>query len=213
MQIYNNVQSPNFGMLRAKAAIPALKDSAKSSPELVTKLNQAREQLKNTKYFHLEVGDKFIKSKNDKFEHLGCRIVGDKDAYFGIKSFKNAGYGDTKSVIMVKNDSGNDKYNITQQSRTIDKDFYKEIYREDYADYEQYSEHNEQEKWYPVYGFAGIKYNTTRFLDELVELVLQLDKAAVDNYADSPRGQTQTAKAEDAKLQAAVNDFENNLAE
>lgn len=56
MQISNNMQSPNFGMaLRIKSsALDSLKDMSRSDVE---KLQKAGEALKDTKYYHLLIGE------------------------------------------------------------------------------------------------------------------------------------------------------------
>lgn len=199
MQISNNVQSPNFGMLRAKASIPALRDSSTCTSGVVDKLNTAFDALKDTKFFHLEVG-----------QSLGCRIVGAKDAYFGTESFPNATNGTSPNVVMVQNEFGKNIWNISKQDRTIDKDYFQTEYKEQYKEFEGYAEYNDAESWFPVYGVGGA-YNNIDSLRTLVDLTLQLDKAAADNYAKSQKGLSEEAARKNEQYQAAVDAFESKL--
>lgn len=56
MQLNNNVHSPNFGM--ALKITPAAMDALKSSSmETINRLAKIGEDLKDTKFYHLEIGE------------------------------------------------------------------------------------------------------------------------------------------------------------
>lgn len=194
-----NVQSPSFGMLRAKAALPALRDSSTCTSKVVNQLSEAFDALKDTKFFHLEVG-----------ENLGCRIVGAKDAYFGPKSFERAKLGTSDNVVMVQNALGLEIYKISKQDRTIDKEFYGDLYKKDYKEYEAYDEYNDKESWFPVYGRWGLAFNTVDNLSTLVNKALQLDKVAVEKYNTEQKAAEDTVKINE-QLQKDVDAFESKL--
>lgn len=82
MQVNNNVQSPNFGMALkiSKGAQQALKELPM---ETIERLQKAGADLKDTKFYHVEVSD-----------DLSAKLTADKDAYFGL--FKTKDYSANK---------------------------------------------------------------------------------------------------------------------
>lgn len=159
MEIRNNVQSPNFGMaLRInKGARKALE---KRSMETIEKLQKAGEQLKDTKFYHIEVGD-----------DLTAKITADKDAYFGFFKTKDHfanRHGSSKTagvmvpddrIIMIENNVG-----------TI-------------AGVGRYVPLGEIQPFFNTWGAVGA-YNTVEDVPQLSKIAKILDNVAVKKYAE-----------------------------
>lgn len=71
MQVNNNIQSPNFGMA-LKIEKGARKALQNCSLETLKDLERAGADLKNTKFYHVNVDD-----------NLCCTLEGNKNAYWG----------------------------------------------------------------------------------------------------------------------------------
>lgn len=103
MQIYNNVQSPNFrGELlytpEGRRAIKRCKDI-----KILEKLNNAKKEIAKTDYFDIEVG-----------KDLKCKIKSLKEAFFGIfesDRFNNIRHGVNDSILYL-----DDEYTVVRNS-------------------------------------------------------------------------------------------------
>lgn len=161
MQVNNVQSSQNFGMaLRiSKGAKKALENC---SMETIENLQKAGANLKDTKFYHVEVGD-----------DLSAKITADKDAYFGLFPEKMDGYSATKHgkcktdgkmvtddrVIMIENKSG-----------TV-------------AGVGRYVPYGETEPFFNAWG-AG-PYNKVGDVSRLSEIAKLLDSVAVQKYEDN----------------------------
>jgi len=177
MEINNNYSAQNFGMaLRIRKG--AKKGLENCAMETIERLQKAGADLKDTKFYHVEVGD-----------DLSAKITADKDAYFGLFPRRGDGYaalkyGEQKNggqivpddrIIMIENDGG-----------TI-------------AGVGRYVPYGETKPFFNTWGIVG-PYNTVEDVSKLSKIAKILDDTAVERYkcsaaAINDKQQEQVSKA------------------
>ncbi len=180
MEIRNSSSNQNFGMaLRIEKG--AQKKLEKCSIDTINMLKEAGEALKNTKFYHVEVGD-----------DLSAKLVADKDAYFGLFKLHDIytarSHGLTKSegkliedkrIIRIDNTCGRTEFGVGR-----------------------YIPYGETQPFFNVWGPVGA-YNTVNDVPVLTKVAKILDGVAAEkSYAATV--QEAAEKAEKTEVQKAV---------
>lgn len=189
MQVNNNVQSPNFGMaLKIKnGAKDALKNC---SMETIEKLQKAGEELKDTKFYHVTVGD-----------DLSAKLTADKDAYFGLFNrhdiYTARNHGMMKSegkmvedprIILIGNTCGRTEFGVGR-----------------------YIPYGETQPFFDVWG-PLVPYNKVNDLPELTKVAKILDGVAAEKAYQAAAEEAVKA-AENAKVSKAVDSLLDSFGE
>jgi len=156
MQVNNNVQSPNFGMALKinKGARKALENLPM---ETIERLQKAGEELKDTKYYHVTVGD-----------DLKANITADKNAYFGL--FENKKYLASNGVEKVNGENVlSDRIVIINDKNT----------KRDIAGVSRYVPYGKTEPFFNTWGSFG-PYEHVNDISQLTQVTKILDEVAAE---------------------------------
>lgn len=183
MQVNNNVQSPNFGMALkiSKGAKRALK---KLPMETIEKLQKAGADLKDTKFYHVEVGD-----------NLSAKLKANKNAYFGL--FKTKDYSANKHGV-----ANIDGKFLVPDDRII------MVERNDIgtiAGVGRYVTHGKIKPLFNVWDAAG-PVNDVNSINKLAKVAKILDRVAAEKCYQKVAGETQVITKK-AKVSEAVDNL------
>lgn len=184
MQVNNNTQSPNFGMaLRINPK--ATENLKKCSIETIKKLQEAGEELKDTKFYHVAVD-----------ENLGCKIESEGKPYFGL-------FEDEENRITTSYGTKKEKdTNVTADNIIMIKQGNTSL-----GGVGKYIPYMESKPTYNAWGYNA--YNQVGDIKQLSTIAKLLDKAAVAKYKEECAAAI-LKKAKEQEVSNAVDDLMKN---